>query len=57
MIIDDREYFYRRAEMELKLAAESSCPPAVKAHYELAGHYLNRVYAEADSSGLTHNAA
>jgi hypothetical protein len=54
---DDRDYFYRRAEMELKLAAESRCPPAVKAHYELAGHYLERVYAEADNSGLTHDDA
>lgn len=41
---DDSEYFYERAETELKLAQAAEHPQVVKAHYLLAGHYLDRVY-------------
>ncbi|OWK28603.1 hypothetical protein SPMU_28650 [Sphingomonas mucosissima] len=41
----DLEYFYQRAEVELRRASKSKCPEAVKAHYELAGHYLDRFYS------------
>ncbi|MBB3691428.1 hypothetical protein FHY05_000035 [Sphingomonas sp. BK580] len=44
MPLDDNEYFYRRAETELKMAQASQNPAAVLAHYTLAGHYLDRAY-------------
>jgi hypothetical protein len=40
----DRDYWTRRAETELKRAETASDPAACKAHYELAGLYLNRVH-------------
>lgn len=40
----DRAYFYRRAEQELSRAQRAENPAAVKAHYHLAGYYLDRVY-------------
>jgi hypothetical protein len=45
----DRSYFYERAEAELKLAQRATDPAAVKAHYQLAGYYLDRVYGAGDS--------
>jgi hypothetical protein len=42
--VEDSEYFYERAEAELKLAQTSEHPAVVKAHYLLAGYYLDRVY-------------
>lgn len=39
MMGEDLIYLERRAEEELELAQRSSCPGAVKAHYELAGLY------------------
>jgi hypothetical protein len=41
---DDKEYFYRRAESELEMAQRTEVPEAVKAHYTLAGYYLDKVY-------------
>lgn len=38
---DDKAYFYSRAEAELEQAQRSDCPPAVKAHYEMAERYLD----------------
>jgi hypothetical protein len=43
----DRDYFYHRAEAELEMAQRSAIPSAVQAHYALAGHYLDKVYASA----------
>lgn len=40
----DRLYFERRAEEELDCAQQATDPGAVKAHYELLGFYLNRLY-------------
>lgn len=37
-------YFYDRAEQELEQAQRASHPAAVKAHYQLANHYLDRFY-------------
>ena len=45
-IMEDRDYFYRRAETELHMAQAATVPEAVKAHYQLAGYYLDRVYGE-----------
>lgn len=42
--MDDREYLERRAEAELALAQASDHPAVVRAHYMLAGHYLDRLY-------------
>lgn len=48
MSIDDRLYFERRAEDALRRAEEATDPGAVKAHYELLGLYLNRLYPADD---------
>ena len=42
----DRDYLERRAEEELDLAQQASHPAAVRAHYHLLGHYLDRLYPE-----------
>ena len=36
-------YYYRRAEQELQMAQRAVNPSAVRAHYELANHYLERL--------------
>lgn len=42
----ERRYLERRAEDELALALRAQHPAAVKAHYEMLGRYLNRLYPE-----------
>jgi len=37
-------YLYRRAEQELEQAQGCDHPAAVRAHYVLASHYLDRLY-------------
>ncbi|MFZ3482507.1 hypothetical protein [Sphingomonas sp. 3-13AW] len=46
--VDDTDYFYDRAEAELKLAQTAEHPAVVKAHYVLAGYYLDKVYGPGD---------
>jgi len=50
-------YFYDRAEAELDRAQRADHPDAAKAHYVLAGLYLDRFYGEpgggVDGLGLT----
>ncbi len=41
---DDTTYFYERAETELELAQRATHPLAVRAHYIIANHYLDRCY-------------
>lgn len=41
---DDDRYFYKRAETELELAQRATHPLAVRAHYIIANHYLDRCY-------------
>ena len=41
---DDNSYFYERAETELELAQRATHPLAVRAHYIIANHYLDRCY-------------
>ena len=49
---DDSTYYYARAEAEIERAQSADHPAAVKAHYLLAGYYLDRVYGpEAGTSG------
>ena len=43
---DDVDYFERRAEEEIELAQRSVDTRAVKAHYELASAYLDKIYPE-----------
>lgn len=52
MSLNDRDYYQVRAEAELKMAQAASNPAAVRAHYTLAGHYLDRAYSEAGEQGL-----
>ncbi|MCC2976717.1 hypothetical protein LK533_08520 [Sphingomonas sp. PL-96] len=47
--VEDNAYFYERAEAELKLAQTAEHPAVVKAHYLLAGYYLDRVYGPGDT--------
>ncbi|MBB3878068.1 hypothetical protein [Sphingomonas pseudosanguinis] len=42
----DEDYFYQRAETELELAQKATHPAAVRAHYIIANHYLDRVYSQ-----------
>lgn len=42
---DDALYFYDRAETELELAQRATHPLAVRAHYIIANHYLDRCYS------------
>lgn len=41
---DDTAYYRSRAEAELALARAADHPDAARAHYLLAGFYLDRVY-------------
>jgi hypothetical protein len=44
----DRAYYLRRAEAELALAARAAHPAAMRAHYHLAGFYLDRAHGARD---------
>ena len=48
---DDQAYFERRAEAEIALAQAAGHARAVKAHYELASAYLDRIHGDAPSAG------
>jgi hypothetical protein len=50
--MSDTDYFYRRAETELKLAERATEGKVVEAHYKLAQHYLDRVYGEGEIKRL-----
>ncbi len=41
---EDLKYFEARAEQEIGLAQVAEHPSAVRAHYTLAGYYLDRVH-------------
>lgn len=47
--VTDAEYLYRRAEQELLQAQRADHPAVVKAHYLLAGYYLDLVYGPGDA--------
>lgn len=51
MATQEDSYFYDRAEAELKLAQAAAHPAAVRAHYLLAGHYLDRFYSDPEAEG------
>jgi len=50
-LADSREYLAMRAEAELDLAQSATHPAAVKAHYVLAGYYLDRLYGPPSNDG------
>jgi hypothetical protein len=41
---DTRSYYEQRAEAELEMAQQAEHPAAVRAHYELAGMYLDQLH-------------
>ncbi len=41
----DFDYFQERAEQEIEHAQVADHPAAVRAHYELAGYYLDLVHS------------
>jgi hypothetical protein len=43
---DDRDYFEKRAEDEIALAQRATHAGVVRAHYELATAYLERIYGD-----------
>jgi hypothetical protein len=43
----DRSYYEARAEAELQLAQRADHPAAVRAHYNLAGLYLDLIHGTA----------
>ena len=42
--MDDRDYYYLRAEEELDRARSATAEHVVSFHYRLAGLYLDRIY-------------
>jgi hypothetical protein len=48
MTARDRHYFIRRAEAELALAQSAAHPAAMRAHYHLAGYYLDKAYRRSE---------
>ena len=40
----DRAYFHDRAEAEIEAARRANHPTAIRAHYLLAGYYLDRAF-------------
>ena len=47
----EKIYLEERAEAELSLAQAAAHPAAVRAHYLLAGHYLDRLYQGGGRTG------
>lgn len=56
MMQSERDYFYNRAEAEIRMAQQATAPEAVRAHYQLAGLYLDRVYRSDGADGADGNA-
>jgi hypothetical protein len=51
MSLEELTYLESRAEAEIALAQRSSHARAVKAHYELAAAYLDRIHGDSPRSG------
>ena len=52
MTVDNLDYFQKRAETELALAQSAEHANAVRAHYLLAGYYLDLVHNEEARAAL-----
>jgi hypothetical protein len=50
----DKNYFEQRAEAEIALACSATDGAVVRAHYELACAYLDRIYPS-DTQGIETN--
>jgi hypothetical protein len=48
---EEMAYFETRAEAEISLAQQARHARAVKAHYELASAYLDRIHGETPRAG------
>jgi hypothetical protein len=48
----DKDYLEKRAEAELTLAQAAAHPAAVRAHYLMAGLYLDRLYCAEDEAAV-----
>lgn len=46
MSLEDLAYYERRAEAEIGLAQQARHARAVRAHYELASAYLDRIHGD-----------
>ncbi len=46
----DIDYYQRRAETEIEMAQNSTDARAVRAHYELASAYLDRIHGDTPQS-------
>jgi hypothetical protein len=46
----DRDYFEERAEAELSMAQAAAHPAAVRAHYQMAAFYLDRLHFPDDTA-------
>ena len=47
---EEQDYYQRRAEAEIALAQEARHQAVVRAHYELASAYLDRIHGETPRS-------
>ncbi|MEA3034690.1 MAG: hypothetical protein QOH04_449 [Sphingomonadales bacterium] len=47
---EDQEYYERRVEAEIALAQQAGHGAAVRAHYELASAYLDRIHGDSPRS-------
>jgi hypothetical protein len=47
---EELNYYQRRAETEIALAQQASHQAVVRAHYELAAAYLDRIHGDAPRS-------
>jgi hypothetical protein len=50
MIDSDQAYLEARAEAEIEAARSAAHPAAVRAHYLLAGYYLDRLYGSEEKA-------
>jgi hypothetical protein len=48
---EEKAYFEERAEAEIALAQQARHVRAVKAHYELASAYLDRIHGDRPEAG------
>lgn len=53
MTADNLDYFQQRAEAELELAQRAEHANAVRAHYVMAGHYLDLVHNDEAQAALS----
>ncbi len=45
-MLEDKDYYEQRAEAEIAMAQRATHASVVRAHYELATAYLDRIYGD-----------